>query len=63
VSVATGLVLGLLLLVPNTFWARVGVFSVAGFSALIGFLLLLGARAEKRREDAEKARLAALESE
>jgi Na+/proline symporter len=62
VSVATGLVLGLLLLVPNTFWARVGVFSVAGFSILIGLLLLLGARAEKRREDAEKARLAALES-
>lgn len=57
VSVATGLVLGLLLFVPNSFWARVGVFSVAAFSAIIGGLLLLGARAEKRREAALEAKL------
>jgi len=59
VSVATGFVLSLLLLVPNTLWARVGVFSVAGFSAFIGVLLLIGAKAEKRREDALIARLEA----
>lgn len=55
VSVLTGMVLGLLLLVPNTFWGRMGVLFVAGFSVVVGALLLMGARAEKRLEAAERA--------
>ena len=45
-SLGIGLAILLLLLVPNSMWGRLGILFVAGFSIVVGLLLLLAARLE-----------------
>lgn len=53
-SAALGALMLSLLILPNTFWGRMGIVFVAGFILAIGLLLLVVARRVKRRSQSSK---------